>query len=173
MATHLTFSGLFSSLVDFVMIMAGVYSFFLSVKRQPKTLYGKFLNRILWEHCNTKTESAKLLALCAKTCSRDNVSCVLTFSRANVPTCLVYLRAHVPLCLACSRATVPCELTCSRDNMPWVSLPLLLKFYTLLVRFKSLIKREFIYNPSLLIYVGLRRGNIDETFVNYWHVLVS
>ena len=43
-----------------------------------------------------------------------------------------------------------------------VSLPLLLKLYTLLLRFKSLInisaqEREFIYNPSLLIICRLEK----------------
>ena len=80
-----------------------------------------------------------------KTYSLAKVPCVLTCSRANVPCVFTCSRANVPCVLTCSRANVPCVLTCSRTNvlvlMPLfsVSLPLLLKLYTLLVRFKSLI----------------------------------
>ena len=74
------------------------------------------------------------------------VPCVLkTCSRANVPYVLTCSRAKVPCELTCSHANVLFVLMCSRANvlvlMPLfsVSLPLLLKLYTLLVRFKSLI----------------------------------
>ena len=80
---------------------------------------------------------------------------------AYVPTCLACLRAHEPTCLACLRVHVQTclsayVLTCLRVNVLWlvtssranevvlmplfsVSLPLLLKLYTLLVSFQSLI----------------------------------
>ena len=123
-------------------------------------------------------------ALCAyvPTCLRALCAYVLTCQRAlrgYVLTCLVCLRAHVPTCFACSRTHMPCVLTCSCANAPCaltcsrgnvlvfmpvfsVSLPLLLKLYRLLVRFKSLITafaqwREFIYKPSLLITCRLER----------------
>ena len=110
-------------------------------------------------------------------CLRAHMPTCLVCLRANVLTCLACSRAlhtHVPTCLACSRANVPCVITrqpalcasiltylaCLRANvlvlMPQfsVSLPLLLKLYKLLVRFKNLItvfpqKREIIYEPSL------------------------
>ena len=117
---------------------------------------------------------------CMLTCSRANVLCMVTFLRAHVPFVLTYqcalhtymLTCHVPCMLMCSCASaclcihVLCMLSCSRTNMlvlmPLfsVSLPLLLKFYTLLVRLTSFITAfpqqcEFIYKPSLLILCRL------------------
>ena len=91
-----------------------------------------------------------------KTCSRANVPCVLTCLRAHVPTCQRALRAyvlkyqralrvyvltcqralrnHVPTCFAGSRANVLVLM-----SLFSVSLPLLLKLHTLLIRFKILI----------------------------------
>ena len=91
-----------------------------------------------------------------KTCSRANVPCVLTCSRANLPyvlMCLASLPAHVLTCLARLCVLRPYLLTCQRvlrayvlmwqrasfDATIFSSLPLLLKLYTLLVRFKSLV----------------------------------
>ena len=106
---------------------------------------------------------------CVFTCSRANMLCVLSYSRANVPWVLMWLEGQHSGVLIYSRVNVPCELKCTYTNMPWVpclirlawpsdhlttcfafsvssfdvtfsiSLQLLLKLYTLLVRFKSLI----------------------------------
>ena len=93
------------------------------------------------------------------TCWRALRAYVLTCQRAlraYVLMCQRVLHAYVPCVLTCSRVNMPCARTCSRDNVPWlltcsssnvlvfmplfsVSLPLLLKLNTLLVRFKSLI----------------------------------
>ena len=82
-------------------------------------------------------ESAKLRALRAK-----NVFTCQRALRTYVLTCQRVLRGHV---LTCKCASAPAVITCPRVNMlvlkPLfsVSLPLVLKLYTLLVRFKNLI----------------------------------
>ena len=133
----------------------------------PKTFCVFGIDRSLLNHVpcvlKTFTRSRALLAYVI-TCQS-----ALSAYVPHVSTCLVYLCSHVSTCLAISRARtnmpwVPCltRLVWSCDYLPpcftssvsnfdatSVSLPLLLKFYTLLVRLKSLInvfrqKREFI-----------------------------
>ena len=107
--------------------------------------------------------------LCTFTCSHTNMLCVLSCSRGNVPWVYWYLTCNHVCHAYDSRVNVACELTCSRANilcipsltrLAWlrdhlptcfpssvsifkaffsVSLPLLFKLYTLLIKFKSLI----------------------------------
>ena len=125
---------------------------------------------------------------CVLTCSRENVPCVLTCPGANVPGVFMCSHANVPCVLTSSRANVPYMLTCSRALPAYVlrcrrvlcaylltcqganfdatviqfHSHCLLKLYTLLVRFKSLITvfpqyREVIYKLSLLIICRLEK----------------
>ena len=103
-------------------------------------------------------------ALSILTCSRAIVSCVLTCSSASMPCALLCSLVNVFCVLSCSRASVSWVLTCltccyAVSSLPHmacvirityrhalvlmphfsVSLPLMLKLYTLLVKFNSLI----------------------------------
>ena len=92
---------------------------------------------------------------CVRKCSGANVPCVLTCQRplcANVLTCQCAMRAHVITCQH-ALSPLPNMLALPRDQLPTclassvisldiifsVSLLLLLKLYTLLVRFENLI----------------------------------
>ena len=101
-----------------------------------------------------------------------NVACELTYSHS---TCMESLTSHS------FRDHV---ITCKSFLLPHLALlvsfffsftALLLKLYTLLVRFKSFIN---VFMNSYIIqlyylYVGLNKRNIREALVIYWDVLVS
>ena len=115
------------------------------------------------QHCNDSLNLENLMSLlncvpcvlmysranvpCSLTCLNANVPCVFTCSRANLPgvlTCsnasvLMCLLANVLTCLRVKVPRVPC-LTCQHSLMPLFSVPLLLllKLYTLMVRFDKL-----------------------------------
>ena len=107
-------------------------------------------------HCNFSKESAQLRALRAKnvlTCQRALRALVLTYQRAlgahvlkfqhalsSIPQMAYAPRDQLPSCLACLVSILMSLLA--------VSLPLLLKLYTLLVRFDNLI--FFLSNVNLL-----------------------
>ena len=98
---------------------------------------------------------------------RPNTGSLLNCMLLRANNVLTYQRA---MCAYVPRANMPCALAhvlvcfCAHVLMLLfsVSLPLLLKLYPLLVRFKRLITvfpqyREFIYKPSLLIICRLEK----------------
>ena len=120
-------------------------------------------------------ESAKLRALHAKNvlaCQLALHAYVLACSRANVPCVLTYSRAKVPCLFTCSRADVPCALTCSRANVPCV-----LTCQCVLRATCSYVNVPTSYNSYIIqicyLYSGLKRGNIDETFVSLLEIFTS
>ena len=100
-----------------------------------------------------------------KTCLRANVPCVLTYQRAlhaYMVTRLRALRAYVRTCQRVLRAYVPYVLTCQNAVCAYV----------------FLCKRAILNNVNLYIiqicylYLPLKKGNIGETLVNYWDLLI-
>ena len=142
-------------------------------------------------------ESSQLRVVRAK-----SVLTCLASLHSHMPTCLAYLRAQMPTCklllhthvltyqdalhayaymLMCQRALCDYVLTFQRVSFNAtfsVSLSLILKLYTLLVRFKSWITafpqwHELTYKPSLLIIWRIAKRLMDEMLNNSWDVLVS
>ena len=112
-------------------------------------------------------------------CLRAHVSTCLACLCAQVPMCLACLHAHVPTCLTCLRAYVPTCLVCLYAHMPTPLEYLCAHVPTFLqclhaIKFKHAILNNVnsYINPNLFITRGFKRGNVGETLVKYWDLLV-
>ena len=98
-----------------------------------------------------------------KTCSRANVPCALTCSRTNVLCVLTWSCANVLWVLTWSRANVLWVLTCQCA----------LRVYVLICKRIILSNVNSYIIQICYLHLGLKRGNVGETFVSLLGIFTS